>query len=140
MLLKITRPLSLEQMNTIPEGYNNSIAWNFAHILVTQQLLHYRLCGLPMQVDDDLVARYRKGSVPKQGLTAPEREGVTKLLMATPDLLETDLEAGKFAEMQPYTTSYGITLTNISDAVSFNNLHEGLHIGYIMSMKKAMHC
>ena len=50
---------TLEQLNTIPEGFSNTIFWNIAHIVVTQQLLVYKLSGLPMQVSDDLVEKYR---------------------------------------------------------------------------------
>ena len=30
----------------------------------------------------------------------------------------------------------GNTLTNVTDALQFNNYHEGLHLGVIMSLKK----
>ena len=38
-LLKITEDLTIEQLNKIPEGFKNNIAWNLTHLLVTQQLL-----------------------------------------------------------------------------------------------------
>jgi hypothetical protein len=31
-----------EQLNTIPEGYNNNLIWNIAHIIVVQQMLVYK--------------------------------------------------------------------------------------------------
>ena len=30
---------SLEQLNKVPEGYNNNLIWNIAHIVVVQQML-----------------------------------------------------------------------------------------------------
>jgi hypothetical protein len=43
--VKSVAALDLAQLNIVPDGFNNSIAWNIAHILVTQQLLHYKLSG-----------------------------------------------------------------------------------------------
>ena len=43
---------------------------------------------------------------------------------------------GKFENYTPYTTSYGISLNNIEEAISFNNIHEGLHLGYMMALSK----
>jgi len=56
---------SLEDLNKIPKGFNNNIIWNIGHIVVTQQLLAYKLSGLPMQVSDDLINKYRKDTKPE---------------------------------------------------------------------------
>ena len=62
LLLKIVKNFSLDQLNTVPKGYRNSIFWNLAHIVVTQQLLVYGLSNIPLLVDDVLVKTYRKGT------------------------------------------------------------------------------
>ena len=35
---KFIENFSLDQLNTIPDGYRNSVFWNIAHTIVTQQL------------------------------------------------------------------------------------------------------
>ena len=35
----IVSELNNEQLNAIPPGFNNNIAWNVAHLLVSEQLL-----------------------------------------------------------------------------------------------------
>ena len=37
-----------------------------------------------------------------------------------------------------YSTSFGIDLKNIQDAIIFNNMHESLHFGYAMAQKRAL--
>src|SRR5690606_6624868 len=78
-LLNITRKnflnalsgLSIEQLNFIPEGFNNNIIWNFGHVVVTQQLLCYQMAGLELKVEPELTAKYRKGTKP-EGLISEE--------------------------------------------------------------------
>ena len=45
IILYYIKELSLDQLHIIPDGFNNNIAWNIAHLVVTQQLLHYKLSG-----------------------------------------------------------------------------------------------
>ncbi len=49
----------------IPKGFRNNIWWNIAHVVVTSQLLIYRLSGLELLVEEELVNKYRKGTVPE---------------------------------------------------------------------------
>jgi len=37
---------TLEQLNKIPEGFSNNLIWNIGHIIVTQQVLIYKLSNL----------------------------------------------------------------------------------------------
>ena len=53
LVLKELEGLTLEQIHTIPTGFKNNIAWNLAHIVITQQLLHYKLSGLNCLCPDD---------------------------------------------------------------------------------------
>ncbi len=64
--------LSVAQLNKIPPGYRNTIAWNLGHLLVTQQLLCYKLSGLPMQYEDGFVNTLKKGTTPTTTYTEEE--------------------------------------------------------------------
>ena len=136
LVLKFLDGLTLEQLHTIPEGFNNNIAWNVAHLVVTQQLLHYKLSGLQCLVSDELVDGYRKGTKPTETFTEEEFEEVKELLIGLPDTLREDYEAGIFKEYTEYETSTGFVLSSFEHAIAFNNLHEGLHLGVIMAMRK----
>jgi hypothetical protein len=133
---KVINGLTLEQLHTIPEGFKNNIAWNVVHIVVTQQLLHYRLTGKDCLVSDEWIELYRKGTVPTKVMSQEEFDEVLELLKALPNTLEEDYNAGIFTEYTEYPTSTGFILDSIDTAISFNNMHESLHLGVMMSLKK----
>lgn len=136
LVLKELEGLTLEQIHKIPENFKNNIAWNVAHLVVTQQLLHYKLTGLSPLCPDDLIEGHRKGTSPTKTFTEEEFEEVKELLIGLPDTLEEDYEAGIFETFTEYPTSTGFVLTNIDNAIAFNNFHEGIHYGVIRSIKK----
>jgi|TARA_B110000483_G_scaffold25943_2_gene30919 hypothetical protein len=139
LLVKSVATLNITQLNIIPDGFNNSIAWNIAHILVTQQLLHYKLSGKDLLLDDVFVDRFRKGTkASSNSLSKEEWETCLKLLPSLAEELERDYFGNKFSTYTTYPTSYGYEINSIEDAIQFNNLHEALHLGYIMSMKRSL--
>lgn len=128
--------LSLDQLNTIPEGFTNNLFWNIAHVVVTQQLLVYKLSGLPMLISDELVDKYKKGSKPELAATQKDVDQIKSLLFDTIDQTQADYGSGVFTQFTEYPTSSGFVLKNVQDAMAYNNFHEGLHLGILMSMKK----
>lgn len=143
-VLKITRQLvfnaikdlSLKQLHIIPNGFNNNIAWNVAHLVVTQQLLHYKLAHLDCLVPDELIEKYRKGTKPSEEFTQNQWEEVIELFLGLPDTFEEDFKANIFTEYNQYETSSGFVIKNIADAVAYNTHHEGIHFGSILALKK----
>ena len=136
IVLHYIKGLSLDQLHVIPEGFTNNIAWNIAHIVVTQQLLHYGLSEKDCLVSDELIAAYKKGTKPTRQFTQEEFDEVLNLFKGLPNTLEEDYEAGIFTEYSAYKTSTGFVIDSMEKAIIFNNFHESLHLGVIMSLKK----
>ncbi|MEA9415188.1 MULTISPECIES: DinB family protein [unclassified Flavobacterium] len=136
LILQFLDNYSLEQLNKVPQGFNNNIIWNVAHIVVTQQLLVYKLSGLPMMVSDELVAKYRKDTKPEGDVSQAELQEIKSLLFETIKKTEADYNANAFKTYNELTTSLGFIFKNIEDALSFNNYHEALHVGIMMSIRK----
>lgn len=126
---------SLEQLNTVPKGFKNSIYWNIAHVVVTQQLLVYHLSQLPMLVSDQFVEKFRKGTQTEFDATKENVDQLKKLLFSTLKQTKLDFDNGLFKSYQPYTVSTKSTLKTVEEAIEFNNFHEGIHLGYILAMK-----
>jgi|SRR5690606_8532687 len=126
----------LEQLNRIPEGFNNNLIWNIGHVIVAQQSLIYRLSSLPMNVSSELFDTYKPGTKPVSQTSQAEADRLKTLLFSLVDQTETDLSSGKFQTFTERKTATGFHLTTLSDAFEFNNYHEGLHLGYMLSIRK----
>ncbi len=137
-LEKILDNYSLDQLNKVPEGFSNNLIWNIAHTIVTQQLLVYKLSGLPLMIDDTMVDLYKKGTKTQHFVSQEEVEVIRGLLFSTLDKTEEDMDAGIFKSYKEYPTSTGFVLQSVSDAMAFNNYHEGIHLGYILALKKSL--
>jgi hypothetical protein len=127
---------SLEQLNTIPEGMSNNLIWNMGHVIVSQQKLVYTLSGLPMHISDLLFEKYQNGSRPDGKTSQIEVAEIKKLLSEIVEKTKADFEAGIFKEFHPYQTKTGFNLGTLKEAMEFNNYHEGIHLGIMMSIKK----
>lgn len=132
------KSFSLEELNKVPKGFNNNIIWNIAHVVVTQQLLVYNLSGLPMITDDEMVAKYRQGTKVEKDVTQDEVNEIKELLFLTVEKMKEDYDKGVFKTFNSYTTSTNISMTNVEEAIEFNNFHEGIHLGYILALKKSL--
>ena len=137
MISKFLSGYSLDQLNTIPEGCSNNLIWNIGHVIVSQQMLVYKLSGLPMMVSDELVEKYKKGTKPEHPASQAEVEELKALLFTTIQQTQLDYEAKLFQNYHEYTTSTGNhVLKNAEDAMAFSNFHEGLHLGIMIIIRK----
>lgn len=128
--------LTETQLLTIPDGFRNHLFWNVGHLVVSQQILCYRLSGLPLHVSDDLVAAFSRGSSPLDWATTPDIGRVLDLYDTLPERMREDAEAGRFTAFTPYQTATGPYLGTLADALAFTLYHEGLHTGVAMAQKK----
>lgn len=135
-ILNEVTDLSAEQLNHVPDGFNNSIIWNLAHVIVTQQLLMYGMSGLELTISPTIVGKFRKGTKPEFPATEDEIQEIRNLFAVTLARAKTDYDSGLFSEYKSYQTSFGETLNSIEDAIRFNNVHEAMHLGYVKAIAK----
>ncbi len=136
LFINLVEDLSIEKLNEIPEGFNNNIIWNFGHVIVSQQILCYKLANQPLKIDAAYVAKYAKGTKPDSFIDAEEFAFLKQQAVTLINELITDIQAGIFDKFDTYTTSFGVVLNEIEDAVKYLTMHEGLHLGYSMALKR----
>jgi len=134
--LQLMQDLSIEQLNHIPQGFNNNILWNAAHLIAAQQGVCYMRAGLPTMISTDFYNAYKPGTKPTAPLGQEEINYIKELLLTSIDQFEADLDKKVFSNYTSWTTRYGVTLNSIDDAVDFLPFHEGMHIGYMMALKR----
>ncbi|MES2268174.1 MAG: DinB family protein [Bacteroidota bacterium] len=135
-IIETLNAFSLDQLNKIPAGFNNNIVWNLGHMIAAQQGICYKRTGLNTWVNDDFFDAYKPDSKPEVPVSQEEFDEIKNLLTTSIDQLEHDYKNGIFVNYPTWTTRYGVQMSNIDEAIAFLPFHEGLHIGYIMAMRK----
>ncbi|RAI90120.1 DinB family protein [Algoriphagus yeomjeoni] len=127
---------SLEQLNEVPKGFNNNLLWNIGHVIVVQQRLVYGLANVPLNISDDIFQKYKPGTKPSIPESQDTIELFKELLIKPITQTKADFATGKLQQYTPYTTSKGFHLAKVEDAISFNNYHEAMHLGTMISLLK----
>ncbi len=83
-----------------------------------------------------MIEKYRKGTAPQSFIAEAEIAQIRNLMNQSIDDMHADFKQGIFVDYKSYPTSYGATLNSFGDALMFNNLHEAMHLGTCMSLKK----
>jgi hypothetical protein len=135
-LLENLKDLTAEQLNRIPEGFNNNIIWNLGHMIAAQQGVCYIRAGLTPRMTEDFINTFKSGTKPERAFSEAEMENIKSLLFSTIDQLEEDYSNNIFGGYTAWTTRYSVEMNSIDDAITFLPFHEGLHSGCSTALKK----
>lgn len=130
--------LSAEEINEIPEGFNNNIIWNFGHIVVSTPILCYVRTGIwPDSSAIPFAAAYQKGTKPSYAVSPAEANELRELAVSTIRQLERDYNNGLFETIQPFeTATFGTRIDNIEELLATTAGHDNLHYGYALAQKR----
>jgi hypothetical protein len=139
MLVNAIDKMDDEILDIIPDGSKNNIRWHLAHLVVTPGLLTYRLIGrdIPL-ISIEFINSAKKGTNPDSFSLNEDfgKKHLCELLIETVKQSQRDFEELSKEKFKPYETSTGYVLENLSSAIAFSNIHDGLHIGNIRMMAR----
>jgi hypothetical protein len=138
VLTQIT-DLQAGQLNKIPNGFNNNIIWNMAHMVAAMQVLCYKRANQPITMDDRIIFPYLTGTKPQRELAGSEIDEIKRALIESVSRLAIDLETNDFSKYTPSPnifSQYNMSLNSIDDALDFVLYHDGYHIGNIVALKR----
>ncbi|WP_431124974.1 DinB family protein [Flagellimonas flava] len=127
-----------EDLFRIPNGFKNNIWWNIAHAMVTQQLLIYKLSGVDFDIEEELIDKYRKGTVPDGVPSESEFNKVSEYIISTVEQMQKDYAEGLFTNFESYITTPKVGLETVEDAIAFLTFHDGIHLGAILAIQKVL--
>lgn len=139
-LIKSIEGVSIKDLNEVPAGFHNNIIWNLAHAIATQQKLCYVNAGQEPFTGNTFIEKYQSGTKPEGFMNETDFQKIKDYLLTTVDQFEKDINANIFTTYKSFELkSYpGVSVDSIQDAVQFDIFHEGLHLGYIMALKRVI--
>jgi len=136
--IKLIDDLTIEELNKIPDGYNNNIIWNFGHIVVSTQTLCYVRTGV---LQDTASVKfneyYKKDTKPSYTVTEEEVAELKAIALESIEKIKDDYAKGKFSSITPFTTAtYGVQMNSIEEILITTIGHDNVHQGYAWALKK----
>ncbi|HTN19291.1 MAG TPA: DinB family protein [Pelobium sp.] len=136
--IQLVDSLSVEELNQIPEGFNNNIIWNFGHIVVSTQTLSYVRTGIladasAVKYNDD----YKKDSKPSRYINEEEIAELKSLAISTVKNIQEDYNKGVFGPIVPFATSTFKAQMNSFEEILITTVgHDNIHFGCALAYRK----
>ena len=132
--------LTMEQLNKIPDGYNNNIIWNFGHVVVSTQTLCYVRTGILAYASSVKFNEfYKKDTRPTYTVTEQEVAELKALALDSIEKIKEDYTNGVFAKITPFSTlTYGVEMKSIEEVLITTIGHDNVHHGYAWALKKVV--
>ncbi|MET3684360.1 hypothetical protein ABID56_002487 [Alkalibacillus flavidus] len=126
-LIQLTETMSEEELDRIPQGFNNNPRWNIGHALVTTDYLVTNAVGESSQLPAHYPHLFARGTSPQdwEGKTVPTKDELLEQLKANHQSLQ-QLIQGKLDQSIPFEMFH---LKTVEDVVKFSTSHETLHSG-----------
>ncbi len=125
----------------IPPTWNNNVRWHIGHLVVTPHLLTYGLLGEPIGLPEQYRGWFAKGTSPLtwgDDPVPPFDQLLMELESTTLSIFDAFASRADAAYKEPYKTTPGVVLPNVTEALCFSQAHDGIHVGLLFALKRAL--
>ncbi|EWG11027.1 DinB family protein [Cytobacillus firmus] len=129
-----------DMADIIPEGFNNSIRWNFGHIAFVQEKLVFGISGETMNVPMNYERLFGAGTKPADwNEPPPSFKEIAFVLTEQKPRIKTFLHGRMDQKLpSPFTNRGGITFYTAGEAFLFGFYHEALHMETIKQIYRSI--
>ncbi len=128
--------LSEEQLLRVPDRFKNNILWNIGHVITDNSSMLYPPTGNEFPLPECYLKWFEPEKSPADWTDTPPAAEILQAAAMTRDKLVEDCMAGKMENYEPLTLGDGVVLNNVAYAIAHCNIHEGIHLGIILSLRK----
>lgn len=134
--IRLVDSLPITQLNQIPPGFNNNIAWNLGHIAVAFPSLMYLKSGVDPAYDTTYLRQYGPGSKPESFINEAEVSRIRAYLTESVQLIRSDYESGKFAAITPFSTlTFKLHMHTAEEILQCSFAHDNYHLAYARAIR-----
>jgi uncharacterized damage-inducible protein DinB len=133
--VKWIEALDFRIVDVMPTNFINTIHWHLGHILLVQDRVTLRLMGGGIGFPETYTDWFANGTKPADWQTEPPAvEVLLQELKEQTDRLQKQI-SGKLADK---LTLPLFELETLEEALNYSFYHEGIHLGYMMALKRAI--
>lgn len=131
--------LDEELADVQPAGFPNTIRWNLGHILITQEQLSVNFAGMKPQLPDHYLKLFGYKTRPSEWTVRPPGLDELKERLSAQSAYIREQLGDRLAEQvaKPFVRQ-GFELATIGQILNHSLYHEGLHLGAIGGLRKAI--
>lgn len=139
-VIEIISNTSPEALNKVPPGFNNNIAWNFGHIVVTGYALVFKVTGVNPDFKIPYLEKFGKGTRPEGIVIRAEINGLIELSDRFITTVKVAMnETDQFNGIKEYTTAtFGVPITTIDEMLVTVAMHDAVHLQVIRDYKRIL--
>lgn len=134
--IRLVDSLSIAQLNQVPLGFNNNIAWNFGHIAVAFPGLMYLKSSVDPTHYITHLRQYGPGSKPGSFIDEEEIRRIRVYLTESVRDIRSDYESGKFATITSFSTlTFKLHMQTAEEILQCSFAHDNYHFAYALAIR-----
>jgi hypothetical protein len=128
-----------ERAQVMPPGWKNNMYWHLGHLVAVPELITHGMLGEEMRVPAEYRELFGARTMPADWgeRDLPDYDELLEDLSGHVEGFFDEFTGrldDKFPESR--TIGIGVEFRNIADTVTFSSVHDGIHLGMVMALKR----